>query len=127
VRQSLKLWGIGANSAWLYVIEFFGWREFCNRRQVGGLADLTPTPYRSGVEEREQGISKAGNKLIRAIVIEIAWGWLRHQPDCQFTHVNVPPFYGQYDPPFYGKSVPAIYGQYDPLVYGQNVPLDVEW
>jgi transposase len=85
VRQLLKLRGIGINSAWLYVMEFFGWREFRNRRQVGGLAGLTPTPYRSGAEEREQGISKAGNKLIRAMTIEIAWGWLRHQPDCELS------------------------------------------
>jgi transposase len=85
VRQLLKLRGIGINSAWLYVMEFFGWREFRNRRQVGGLAGLTPTPYRSGAEEREQGISKAGNKLIRAMTIEIAWGWLRHQPDSELS------------------------------------------
>jgi len=85
VRQLLKLRGIGDNSAWLFVMEFFGWREFRNRRQVGGLAGLTPTPYRSGAEEREQGISKAGNKLIRAMAIEIAWGWLRHQPDSELS------------------------------------------
>jgi transposase len=81
VRQLLRLRGIGPNSAWLYVKEFFGWRKFRNRRQVGALAGLTPTPYQSGDGNREQGIDKAGNCHIRAIAIEIAWGWLRHQPD----------------------------------------------
>jgi transposase len=85
VRQLLKLQGIGENSAWLYVMEFFGWREFRNRREVGGLAGLTPTPYQSGAEAREQGISKAGNQPIRAMAIEIAWGWLRHQPDSELS------------------------------------------
>jgi len=62
VRKLLLLRGLGDNSTWLFVMEFFGWREFRNRRQVGGLAGLTPTPYQSGDETQEQGISKAGNR-----------------------------------------------------------------
>lgn len=81
VRQLLRLKGIGENSAWLYVMGFFGWRDFHNRRQIGALAGLTPTPFQIGADDHEQGISKAGNTLIRAMAIEIAWGWLRHQPD----------------------------------------------
>jgi transposase len=80
VRWLMRLKGIGENSAWLFVMEFFGWRDFRNRRQVGALTGLTPTPHQSGDESREQGISKSGNRLIRAMAIEIAWGWLRHQP-----------------------------------------------
>ena len=85
VRQLLQLKGIGVNSAWLYVMEFFSWREFQNRREVGALAGLTPTPYQSGENARERGISKAGNRFIRAIAIEIAWAWLRNQPDSQLS------------------------------------------
>lgn len=81
VRQLLALKGIGENSAWLYVMEFFGWRDFHNRREIGALAGLTPTPFQSGGEDHEQGISKAGNTLVRAMAIEIAWGWLRFQPE----------------------------------------------
>lgn len=80
VRQLLQLRGIGINSAWLFVLEFFGWRRFSNRRQVGALAGLTPTPYQSGQQSRDQGISKAGQKLVRHLAVEIAWGWLRFQP-----------------------------------------------
>ena len=68
-------------SAWLYVMEFFSWRQFANRREVGALAGLTPTPYQSGESHREQGIAKAGNRHVRAMAIEIAWAWLRFQPD----------------------------------------------
>jgi len=85
VRQLMRLKGIGPASAWLFVMEFFAWREFRNRRQVGGLAGLTPTIYQSGDESHEQGISKAGNRLVRAMAIEIAWGWLQHQPDSELT------------------------------------------
>lgn len=81
VRQLVALRAIGPASAWLYVMEFFSWRQFANRREVGALAGLTPTPYQSGDQAREQGISKAGNRLIRAMAIEIAWSWLRWQPD----------------------------------------------
>jgi transposase len=86
VRKLLRLKGIGLNSAWLYVMEFFSWREFRNRRELGALAGLTPTPYQSGESSHEQGISKAGNRHIRGIAIEIAWSWLRFQPESQLSH-----------------------------------------
>jgi len=85
VRQLLRLKAVGINSAWVYVMEFFSWRNFHNRREVGSLAGLTPTPYQSGESAHEQGISKAGNRRIRAMAIEIAWVWLRYQPDSQLS------------------------------------------
>ncbi len=85
VRQLLSLRGIGPNSSWLYVMEFFGWREFRNRREVGSLAGLTPTPHQSGDEAWERGISKAGNRHVRSTAIQIAWAWLRWQPDSKLS------------------------------------------
>lgn len=85
VRQLLRLRGIGINTAWLYVLEFFGWRELRNRRQVGALAGLVPVPNKSGESSREQGISKAGNRHVRAVAIELAWMWLRHQPESSLS------------------------------------------
>lgn len=85
VRQLMRLQGVGINSAWLFVMEFFSWRAFHNRREIGALAGLTSTPYQSGGTNQEQGISKAGNRHIRAMIIEIAWGWLRFQPDSQLS------------------------------------------
>jgi len=81
VRQLMLLKGIGINGAWLLVMEFFGWRAFKNRREVGGLAGFTPTPYQSGASAREQGISKSGNRHVRWMTTELAWSWLRFQPD----------------------------------------------
>jgi transposase len=57
------------------------YRSFANRRDVAAYAGLVPTPWRSGSIDREQGISKAGNRRLRHIMIELAWLWLRHQPD----------------------------------------------
>ncbi len=85
VRQLLALRGIGPETAWLYVMEFFGWRTFRNRREVGALAGLVPTPYQSGDVRHEQGISRAGNRFIRAVAIDVAWGWLRYQPQSALT------------------------------------------
>jgi transposase len=85
VRQLLKLKGIGENAAWLLVREFFGWREIRNRRELASLAGLTPTPYDSGEVRREQGISKAGNRRVRWMMIELAWGWLRYQPQSDLS------------------------------------------
>jgi transposase len=80
VRQLLRLRGIGANSAWLYVMETFGWRRIRNRKQLASLAGLTPTPHQSGDSDHEQGISKAGNRRLRTMAVEIAWCWLHYQP-----------------------------------------------
>lgn len=85
VRQLLLLRGIGINSAWLYVMEFFAWRKFANRRELASLAGLTPTPYQSGSSGREQGISKAGNRHVRGMAIELAWCWLHFQPGSQLS------------------------------------------
>ena len=85
VRRLLNLKGIGENGAWLLVYEFFAWRIIKNRRELGSLAGLTPTPYASGESEREQGISKAGNRRVRWMMTELAWGWLRYQPQSELS------------------------------------------
>jgi transposase len=80
MARLVQLRGIGANGASRLVVEFFAWRGFRNGREVGALAGLTPTPYQSGASMREQGISKAGNGRVRTMAIELAWCWLRFQP-----------------------------------------------
>jgi len=56
------------------------YRQFANQRQVGSFLGLTPSPYDSGDEERCQGISRAGSGHARAVMIETAWLWIKHQP-----------------------------------------------
>lgn len=73
--------GVGTVSAWVLVAEVFGWRTFRNRKEVGACVGLAPTPFISEDGHREQGISKAGNKRPRRIINELAWLWLRYQPD----------------------------------------------
>ena len=85
VRRLMNLKGVGQNGSWLLVYEFFGWRQFKNRRELGSLAGLTPTPYDSGESRREQGISKAGNRRVRWMMMELAWGWLRYQPASELS------------------------------------------
>jgi transposase len=85
VRQLLNLRGVGENGAWLLVNELFSWRRFENRRQLGSLAGLTPTPYDSGESRREQGISKAGNRRVRWMMVQLAWGWLQYQPQSELS------------------------------------------
>lgn len=55
-------------------------RHFSNRRQIAAYAGLAPTPWQSGSIDREQGIGKSGNPLLRSTLLEMAWLWLRHQP-----------------------------------------------
>ena len=61
------------------------YKDFRNRRQVGAYCGLTPSPWQSGGIDREQGISKAGNPRARLKAIELAWLWLRHQPESELS------------------------------------------
>ena len=75
-----RLGGIGVELATVLVREAL-FRPFANRKEVAAYAGLTPSPFASGDRHREQGISKAGNPLLRTSMIELAWLWLRYQPD----------------------------------------------
>jgi transposase len=81
----LELCGIGMETAWTLATELFSWRGFRNRRQLGAVVGLTPTPYSSGHLNREQGISKAGRGDVRRLLVEVAWLWLRYQPQSELT------------------------------------------
>lgn len=83
-RRLMTLRGIGSTAAETYGREF-SWRGFKNRRQVGCLSGLVPSPFQSGDSRREQGISRAGNRHVRGIAIDLAWAWLRLQPHSQLT------------------------------------------
>jgi transposase len=61
------------------------YKDFRNRREVAGYFGLAPSPWQSGGTDREQGISKAGNPRARQMAIELAWLWVRHQPDSALT------------------------------------------
>jgi transposase len=79
VRRLTRLKGIGETSAWVLGDEFF-WRKFSSRREVGSAAGLVGSPYQSGTKNQEQGISKAGNKRVRSLMVELSWDWLQWQP-----------------------------------------------
>lgn len=75
-----RLKAVGPVGATRLVLELF-WRQFNNRRQVGSCVGLVPQPYDSGESRVDQGISKQGNRRVRSLLIEMAWLWLRYQPD----------------------------------------------
>ena len=80
IQHLVKLKSIGPEFATVLVGEVF-YRTFDNRKQIGSYAGLTPSPFQSGSTSRDQGISRAGNAKARTTMIELAWLWLRHQPD----------------------------------------------
>jgi transposase len=80
IKHLVKLKSIGPEFATVLVGEVF-YRTFNNRKQIGSYVGLTPSPFQSGSTSRDQGISKAGNTKARTTMIELAWLWLRNQPD----------------------------------------------
>ena len=78
--QLLRLRGIGPEFASVLSLEAF-YRSFANRREVAAYSGLAPSPWKSGGIDVEQGISKAGNARLRKTMIQVAWLWLRHQPE----------------------------------------------
>jgi transposase len=85
LRQLVQLKGVATTSASVLLDEGLVWRAFRNRRQIGGLLGFAPTPYESGDSQREQGISRAGNARLQAISIQLAWNWVRWQPQSALT------------------------------------------
>jgi transposase len=84
VAMLLALRGVGANFAAVLRSEAF-YRSFSNRRQVAAYAGLAATPWPSGGIRHEQGVSKAGNPRLRTTMIQLAWLWVRHQPQSTLT------------------------------------------
>ncbi len=85
-RRRLEMWkAMGPKTSRILSAEVFAWRKFNNAKEVGGMSGLTPTPSQSGDEHREQGISKAGNRRVRRVMIEFAWLWLRWQRDSHLS------------------------------------------
>jgi len=80
--QALR--AVGAVGAVRLVLELF-WRQFDNRRQVGACVGLVPQPFDSGNSHTDQGISKQGNRRVRALLVEMAWLWIRYQPNSNIT------------------------------------------
>jgi transposase len=80
IANLTRLKGVGEVGAMRLILELF-WRDFGSRRQVGSCVGLVPQPYDSGESRVDQGISKQGNRRVRALLIEMAWMWLRYQPD----------------------------------------------
>jgi transposase len=80
ISHLIKLKSIGPEIGTVLVGEVF-YRQFNNRQQLGSYVGLTPSHFQSGPMSRDQGISKAGNPKARTVMIELAWLWLRHQPD----------------------------------------------
>lgn len=82
--QLQRLKALGPSFATTLTHELF-YKDFDNRRQVAAYCGLPPSPWRSGGIDREQGISKAGNPRARVKAIELAWLWLRHQPESELS------------------------------------------
>lgn len=80
IVQLQTLRAIGPIGAWVLATEIFGWRDIRNGRQLGALVGLAPAPYKSGETEHDQGITRAGNVHVRRVIVQLAWGWLHHQP-----------------------------------------------
>jgi transposase len=77
--QLMQLKAIGEVGALRLLLELF-WRKFDNRRELGSCVGLVAQPYDSGESRVDQGISKAGNRRLRALLLELGWMWLRYQP-----------------------------------------------
>ena len=83
--QLIQLRGIGLTIASVLTNEVF-FRDFQNRREVAGYLGLASSPWSSGAVSRDQGIQRSGNPRARRTAIELAWLWLRHQPESGLAH-----------------------------------------
>jgi transposase len=85
LARLVQLKGVATTSASVLLDEGVVWRAFQNRRQIGGLLGFAPTKYDSGESERDQGISRAGNKRLQSVMVQLAWGWVHWQRQSALT------------------------------------------
>jgi transposase len=81
VERLQTLRGLGSIGAWSLATEIFGWRQIRNGRQLGALVGVVPAPYQSGETAHDRGITRAGNRHVRRMIVQLAWSWLRYQPE----------------------------------------------
>jgi transposase len=81
VARLQTLRGMGSIGAWSLATEIFGWRQIRNGRELGALVGVVPAPYQSGALAHDRGITRAGNRHVRRMIVQLAWSWLRYQPD----------------------------------------------
>lgn len=80
IQLLVRIVGLGVETATLLVREILC-RSFRDRRAVASYAGLNGTPFQSGGMEREQGIDRNGNARVRRIIVQLAWRWIRFQPE----------------------------------------------
>lgn len=85
LARLVQLKGVATTSASVLLDEGVVWRRFQNRRQLGGLLGFAPAKYDSGESERDQGITRAGNKRLQAVMVQLAWGWVHWQRQSALT------------------------------------------
>jgi transposase len=85
LARLVRVKGVATTSAAVLVDEGLVWRAFTNRRQIGGLLGFAPAQYASGDTSRDQGITRAGNKRLQSVMVQLAWGWARWQPQSALT------------------------------------------
>jgi transposase len=85
LARLVQLKGVATTSASVLLDEGVVWRAFQNRRQIGGVLGFAPAKYDSGESERDQGIIRAGNKRLQAVMVQLAWGWVQWQRQSALT------------------------------------------
>jgi len=82
--------GIGEEMAMALCWIVGDFARFGNGKKFSSLLGLVPMPWDSGKMRKCQGISKAGPADLRSLMIEIAWLWVRYQPDSVITRKWLP-------------------------------------
>jgi len=85
LARLVRLKGVATTSATVLLDEGVVWRAFQNRRQIGGLLGFAPAHYDSGDSSCDQGITRAGNKRLQSVMVQLAWGWVHWQRQSALT------------------------------------------
>jgi transposase len=83
VAQLESIPGVGPRLAEIIVATIDDPTRFKNAKQVGAYAGLVPRQYESGSMQHSGRISGQGNKLLRALLIEVSWVMLRYNSHMQ--------------------------------------------
>jgi len=81
VRYAMSLPGIGWIVATYAVARLGDWRELRSAHQTASFMGLVQTEDSTGDSTKRGAITKAGDPVLRSLMIEAAWTTIRHDPE----------------------------------------------
>ena len=86
VERLCSVPGVGVLTAMVFCVELPDRERFATSQQLSAYLGLAPWVGESGETRRRGPLMKAGNRHVRRQLVEVAWQWIRYDPEARRTY-----------------------------------------